>query len=238
MSAGTVVERYGATVTTVDIPNKVVEFALKTGVTRRLTLATYPTSFNWPQVGDQIMVVYENGQWTLEGGFDTEGKYQAVNPGDTVIGSGTGTVHVTGAFGDWTLSPTTWPIDTTAGGALRGYYPNPDLTPVSSSAWVTPALSAGYVAANDPVSYLKDPLGFVHFKGRFSTLGGLGAMAFALPVGYRPGNNDDLYAAAGWTGSAVTSAFVDIQANGNFFVYFASGATSVGIGGISYLAEN
>jgi hypothetical protein len=96
MSAGTTVEKYGATVTVVDVPNKVIEFALKTGTTRRLTLATYPDTFTWPQVGDQIMVRYENGQWNLEGWFDPEGLYLQANPGDAVIHAATGTVHVAG----------------------------------------------------------------------------------------------------------------------------------------------
>lgn len=121
------VVKYGAVVTTVDVSNKVIEVALKTGETRRMTLATYPAFFVWPQVGDQVMVRCENGQWNLDGFFDTQGIYQTVSPGDAVVASSTNTLHVVGGDSDWTLTPTGWPLNTTAGGDLTGNYPNPTI---------------------------------------------------------------------------------------------------------------
>lgn len=101
------VVKYGAVVTTVDVTNKVIEVALKTGETRRMTMATYPAFFVWPQVGDQVMVRCENGQWSLDGFFDTQGIYQTVNAGDAVIATSTGAVHVKGSDSDFTITKDT-----------------------------------------------------------------------------------------------------------------------------------
>lgn len=106
--------------------------------------------------------------------------------------------------------------------------------------WTTPTLLNSWTArGGDPAGYLKDPMGFVHLRGRL-TGGGSGTAAFVLPVGYRPGNNDDLYAAAAYAGgTAAVGAFADIVAsNGTVNPYYAAGTTDVGLGGITFLAEN
>lgn len=113
-----------------------------------------------------------------------------------------------------------------------------------SPVWVTPTLlnswtrSAGGSGA-DPAGYVKDPLGSVHLRGRFSG-GASGSVVFTLPAGFRPGNTDDLYAAAAYNGSAggPVAAFADITSAGSVALYYATGASDVSIGGITFLAEN
>lgn len=51
--------------------------------------------------------------------------------------------------------------------------------------WITPTLLNGIESnAGNPVQYMKDELGFVHFRGRFININS--AVAFMLPIGYRP----------------------------------------------------
>ena len=54
-------------------------------------------------------------------------------------------------------------------------------------AWITPTLLNGWenTAASTPISYYKDTLGVVHFRGSLKS-GVNGTDAFILPVGYRP----------------------------------------------------
>jgi hypothetical protein len=103
--------------------------------------------------------------------------------------------------------------------------------------WITPSLTNSWSArGGDPAGYLKDPMGFVHLRGRMFG-GSSGTLAFVLPPGFRPGSTDDIYAAGAWTGSAPTSAFITAGATG-VFIYYTAGATDVGLGGITFLAEN
>lgn len=113
-----------------------------------------------------------------------------------------------------------------------------DVSPVTGSAWIAPTLLNGWVErAGDPAGYLKDPLGFVHLRGRFDTIGS-GQEAFVLPAGYRPGNSDDLYPATAFNATTAVACFADIQSGGGVYLYTAAGTTSASIGGITFLAEN
>ena len=63
----------------------------------------------------------------------------------------------------------------------------------AQEAWITPTLINGWAGVSGyPVRYMKDTLGFVHFKGRM-TGGTVGLVAFTLPVGYRPINTKQIF---------------------------------------------
>ena len=56
---------------------------------------------------------------------------------------------------------------------------------ITQEAWITPTLlNGGTLDANNPLQYMKDTLGFVHFRGKL-TRGTAGQNAFTLPAGYR-----------------------------------------------------
>lgn len=106
------------------------------------------------------------------------------------------------------------------------------------SPWTTPTLINSWTTrAGDPAGYFKDPLGFVHLRGRY-TNGATGTTAFTLPAGFRPGNTSDLYSAGGYNGTTAVSTFVVVNSTGNVDLFYAAGATDVGLGGITFLAEN
>ena len=58
--------------------------------------------------------------------------------------------------------------------------------------WIVPTLSSGWTqddaADTMSIGYIKDDMGFVHLRGRIKN-GTLGALAFTLPLGYRPIND-------------------------------------------------
>lgn len=112
--------------------------------------------------------------------------------------------------------------------------------PLTSAAWIAPTLINSWVitGVDTPAGYFKDPLGVVHLRGRIRS-GAAGTVAFVLPAGNRPGN-DDTYSAAGLTASnAVSGAAIEVVASsGNVLVFYTSGVVDVGLGGITFLAEN
>ena len=57
--------------------------------------------------------------------------------------------------------------------------------------WITPTMSSGATAKEGyPVGYMKDEMGFVHFRGKL-IMPSYGRLAFNLPVGYRPSSITD-----------------------------------------------
>ena len=110
---------------------------------------------------------------------------------------------------------------------------NGTLVPLTGAAWVAPTLINSWANTGAPfatTAYLKDPLGFVHLKGRIMT-GASGAIAFVLPAGFRPGATDS-YAGGGITGAD----HADIDASGNVTPF--RGGSVFAFGGITFLAEN
>lgn len=107
---------------------------------------------------------------------------------------------------------------------------------VGPSPWTAPTLINSWVPTGAlPLAqpgYLKDPLGFVHLKGRVKG-GTTGTAAFVLPAGFRPGGTD-LYPMG--QGSLVVS-FASIDASGNVIIDSTSTADNA-LGGITFLAEN
>ena len=58
-------------------------------------------------------------------------------------------------------------------------------------AWITPTLLSGATSKEGfPVGYMKDEMGFVHFRGRL-ILPSYGTRVLTLPVGYRPSSSID-----------------------------------------------
>lgn len=53
-------------------------------------------------------------------------------------------------------------------------------------AWITPTLLNGWVAVNGTPQFMKDSLGFVHFRGGLNGANSAGLTAFTMPTGYRP----------------------------------------------------
>ena len=67
---------------------------------------------------------------------------------------------------------------------------------VAQEAWITPTLLNGWDSVS-PVRYMKDSMGFVHFKGRI--LGGAdGSTSLTLPTGYRPDDPRTFVIATNW----------------------------------------
>jgi hypothetical protein len=82
--------------------------------------------------------------------------------------------------------------------------------------WITPTLLNGwanYGGTTSPAAYLKDPFGFVHFRGSIAG-GATGTNAFVLPAGYRPGGTE-LFPALCNAGLAGCYIVVDIAGDVN-----------------------
>lgn len=98
----TTTQRYGSTVTSVDPAQGLVEVVLKTGETRQIGVYSVPPAFRWPRVGEAWMVQQQNGTWYLEGLYPNTSAttdFHDVNPGDLVLNTPTGVVHVIGGTG-------------------------------------------------------------------------------------------------------------------------------------------
>lgn len=115
---------------------------------------------------------------------------------------------------------------------------------VPSAAWVAPTLLNSWVnttvGPGTPAGYLKDPFGFVHLRGRLSG-GASGTAAFDLPAGFLPAafSLSDLYPLGVWNGGAAMSGGVVQIVAGSVNVYVPGGAfTEIGLGSITFLAEN
>lgn len=97
----------------------------------------------------------------------------------------------------------------------------------SQEAWITPTLLNGYTSIS-PIAYMKDGLGFVHFKGRFGSSGTPESVAFTLPSEYRP---NQYVLVAGASGKSNIVNYM-ITTSGNFSPYGVGGS----IDGITYKA--
>lgn len=96
--------------------------------------------------------------------------------------------------------------------------------------WNTPTLLNGWAAVNGTPQYMKDSMGFVHFRGGVNGAASTTTAPFTLPPGYRPNSS---------------MVFSDIKAS-NFAQISASGIMAIDMGHakgwmalsqISYLAE-
>lgn len=106
-------------------------------------------------------------------------------------------------------------------------------------AWQTVAPSLGTWSA--PLAYMKDALGFVHFRGDDMTLSGSsitnGFVFVTMPVGYRPGMNDKRIMA--WNAGTPNTTLLKIDSNGEIRTQNGlTAAVVLSFSGITYLAEN
>jgi hypothetical protein len=97
--------------------------------------------------------------------------------------------------------------------------------------WIAPTLINSWTGA-EGYGYLKDPLGFVHLRGAFST-GASATTAFVLPAGYRPGVAT-FYTILGPAGAAGNFVFIDTVGN----VQPTKSADPVRLTTVHFLAEN
>lgn len=88
----------------------------------------------------------------------------------------------------------------------------------------------------ESAAYLKDTLGFVHLRGRI-TGGVTASVAFTLPAGYRPNVTTIVTPAAAINVTTPVAALLAIGTTGLVEPYVTGTFTSVGINGISFLAE-
>lgn len=113
MAAGQTMQgtpRYGVTILTSDPTTGIIEAKFKGGETRRITVFETAVAFRWPVAGESWVVRQENGTWYLDSPIPspTQGNpINTVNPGDTIINSPTGVLHVQGSASgstDFTMS--------------------------------------------------------------------------------------------------------------------------------------
>ena len=97
--------------------------------------------------------------------------------------------------------------------------------------WNSPTLLNGWTQiAGQEAAYMKDTLGFMHFKGTVTT-GTLSSVIFNLPAGYRPAQPRSF-------ATVVSSSFGRINVAPGGSVIFAAGLASlVYLDGITYKAE-
>lgn len=101
-------------------------------------------------------------------------------------------------------------------------------------AWITPTLLNGWTEVpGNTVRYMKDEMGFVHFKGRIGN-GTYGTYAFVLPVGYRPSEPKTFLLTCSLSTSTGVRAYIP---DGSLCPSEAAYGTYVDIASISYRAE-
>lgn len=112
------------------------------------------------------------------------------------------------------------------------------VVPLTSAAWIAPTLVNSWVNVGGTAAtagYLKDPIGFVHLRGRIHG-GTSGSTAFTLPAGYRP-SATDYYSGVIATGAS--PGYVVIEADGTVLVGSGSGSTADNSLAVPpFLAEN
>jgi hypothetical protein len=111
----TAVTKFGCTITTVDPATNQIEGVTRTGSPVNATVVHTGVAWRWPVVGEQWMARQENGQWFLDGPMSSDPNSTAavtlfdVPPGDAIINTPTGIVHVMGGADgstDFTISGT------------------------------------------------------------------------------------------------------------------------------------
>jgi hypothetical protein len=103
----------------------------------------------------------------------------------------------------------------------------------SNTGWFTPTFLNSW---SGNVQYMKDALGFVHFKGAISG-GSSNTQAFLLPVGFRPGTAGNRPVVS--NGSTASPSYVYMDYNGQVVPVYPSGTGTSYFDGIApYLAEN
>lgn len=96
-------------------------------------------------------------------------------------------------------------------------------------------------AAGPAAAYYKDALGIVRMRGRITGGASSSTPFSAFPAGYRPRTGVDLYTCNGYDGTTTPRAgFLAVDgSSGNNSLYFAgAGTPEIGLGSISWLAEN
>lgn len=91
--------RYSCQITTVDPAQGIIEAAVRGKIISISTFVT-PVAFRWPVVGETWIVHQMNGSWYLEGlmpSTTATTDYHTISPGDAIINSSTGVVHVLGS---------------------------------------------------------------------------------------------------------------------------------------------
>jgi hypothetical protein len=122
----------------------------------------------------------------------------------------------------------------TAGGALAGAYPNPQLAaPEAVHALTLAASWISYSATSTP-GYWKDPFGVVHLQGMASN-GTAGSTIATLPAGYRPPAPLFFGALTSNGGTTLTPGEVDVLADGSV-VFLVGNNGMVSLNGIEFRA--
>jgi hypothetical protein len=106
----------------------------------------------------------------------------------------------------------------------------------ATSYWIAPSLINSWAnVAGWGAGYLRDPFGVVHLRGRVNG-GANNSVAFVLPAGYRPGE-PLLCGVAGLNVATPVAAAAAVDTAGNVSLFYTS-AVDIGLGAISFLAEN